>query len=292
MNSNWVDCYIDKLLTIFPQIKPYTGMIDRWAFIPNWTDTEVTFDLTQVLRTEEHLMKLHGIERSYSRDWIDEALHSGLRVLMPCDLYFMPHAKVFYQQQHAGHYLLVLRRLPNGKYEVFDDHPRFSGEVSGELLRAGYEALNLPFQSFGENCNGITEEASIRYVSQRLQPDSFGLGRFAQRLLASDLTRARVCGVLAETRHMQHRLNGLIRMLRTIPLSEAYADERSASTVIVKEYMDSWRATVNLAMKGTIIPVESIWERLEQRLIKHAEADVVLSGTVCRLQEMLAETSS
>jgi hypothetical protein len=292
MSTMWVDCYIDKLLTLYPQVKPYAAMIDRWAFIPEWTEAEVTFDLTGVLYTEQKLIELYGIRRQFHRGWIDETLRSGLQVLLPCDLYLMPHAKVFYGNEHAGHYILVQRLLPNGDYWIFDDHPAFSGEMACDALQRAHEAMNLPYQSFEPGCNAISDDAAIRYVSSMLQPASFHLGSFAQRLLASDLPPIRKCAILKGTRHMQHRLSGLIRMLDTAPFPASLAPDISDVRQTVMSHIDGWRATVNLALKGLLLPVDTVWSRLEQRLAKHKDGDLVLTEAVNRFHEALVKSHS
>ncbi|MEI7026262.1 hypothetical protein [Paenibacillus sp. y28] len=292
MNIQWVDCYIDKLLTMYPEVKPYAAMIDRWAFVPEWTEAGVSFDLTRVLQTEQQLIELYGIQRYFTRGWIDEALQEGQQVLLPCDLFFMPHAAVFYGKEHAGHYILVQRRLEDGRYLIFDDHPGFSGEMSRSVLELAHQAMDLPFQAFKPGCKAVTDETAVSYVIRQLRSDSFNLGDFAKRLLAAKLPPARICGIVKETRHMQHRLQGLVRMLETAPVpasSRAAIDEMQQAVI---GYMDAWRATVNLAVKGLLLPAEALWSRLEQRLMKHAEGDDLLRKAVAQLRDALIREQS
>ncbi|OXM83878.1 hypothetical protein [Paenibacillus rigui] len=283
MKQQWVDCYIDKLLAIYPQIQSYTAMIDRWAFIPEWTATEVDFNLKRVLETEQRLFELYGIRRQFNSGWIDEALQSGLRVLLPCDLYYMPHAKVFYGVEHAGHYIWVQKLMPDGSYQIFDDHPAFNGVMAGDALRQAHEAMKLPYQALEPECERISDEQAVQYIARMLQSDSFHLGRFANQLLNTDLSPNRKCEILKGTRHMQHRLNGLLRIMDHAPLPVSGMEDMTMTRQSVTNYIDGWRATVNLALKGMLVPVETVWDRLEQRLHKHAEGDRVLTEAAAQI---------
>ncbi|SFL80347.1 hypothetical protein SAMN03159341_11019 [Paenibacillus sp. 1_12] len=287
MKQQWVDCYIDKLLALYPEVHTYAAMIDRWAFIPEWTDADIDFNLTQVLATEQELFGLYGIRRQFKYGWIDDTLKSGLQVLLPCDLFFMPHAKVFYGNEHAGHYIWVQQKLVNDEYQIFDDHPAFNGVMAGHYLRQAHEAMRLPYQSLDPGCNVITDEQAILYTGRMLQSDSFHLGSFALELLNSNLPPIRKCVILKETRHMQHRLTGLIRIIDSAPLPESSIEEMTMVRQAVTNYMDGWRATVNLALKGMLLPVETVWERLEQRLYKHTEGDKVLTDAVIHFKGKL-----
>ncbi|MCU6797808.1 hypothetical protein OB236_37370 [Paenibacillus sp. WQ 127069] len=287
MKQQWVDCYIDKLLALYPQVHAYAAMIDRWAFIPEWSEVDVDFDLTRVLATERQLFELYGIRRQYNSGWIDDALRSGLQVLLPCDLFYLPHAKVFYGQEHAGHYIWVQQILPNGEYRIYDDHPAFQGAMAGKALRQAHEAMRMPYQALEPRCSEISEEQALMYTGRMLQTDTFHLGSFANQLIASTLPPIRKCEILKGTRHMQHRLSGLIRIFDVTPLPPGPNDEMVAVRQAVSSYMDGWRATVNLALKGLLLPVDKVWGRLEERLVKHAEGDQVLADAVIQFKGKL-----
>jgi hypothetical protein len=86
---------------------------------------------------------------------------------------------------------------------------------------------------------------------------------------------------------MQHRLSGLIRIFDVTPLPPGPNDEMVSIRQAVSSYMDGWRATVNLALKGLLLPVDKVWGRLEERLVKHAEGDQVLADAVIQFKGKL-----
>ncbi|ANY70210.1 hypothetical protein BBD42_29665 [Paenibacillus sp. BIHB 4019] len=292
MNLAWVDCSIDKLLALYPGIHPYAAMIDRWAFKPVWDGEAEEVDLSRVLATEEQLLIHYGIERSYENNWIDEALRSGHLVLLPCDLFYMPHAKVFYGKEHAGHYIVVRELLPDGSYLIFDDHPAFCGVMERAALKTAHDALGLPYQRFVPGMLQVTEASAIGYVSRMLKADSFYLGDFARRLLASKETVLRKCMILKGTRHFHHRLYGFIRMVDAAPLPLGEGEAVSELRQSIVQYIDDWRVTVNLATRVLLQPALPIWDRVENRLENHQESEALLPNAADRFLELLhaAET--
>ncbi|SFF39706.1 hypothetical protein SAMN04487969_13338 [Paenibacillus algorifonticola] len=287
MNLAWVDCYIDKLLTLFPDIHPYAAMIDRWAFKPVWDGKGEEVDLSRVLATEEQLLTFYGIERSCENDWIDEALRSGHLVLLPCDLFYMPHAKVFYGKEHAGHFIVVRELLPGGSYLIFDDHPAFCGRMDRTGLKAAHDALGLPYQRFLPEMLQVTDASAIGYVSRMLKADSFFLSDFARRLLVSEETTMRKCLILKGTRHFNHRLNGFIRMVDAAPLPSGKGEAVSELRRSIIQYMDDWRVTVNLATRVLLQPELPIWDRVQNRLENHLESEALLPNAAVRFLELL-----
>lgn len=287
MNLEWVDCSIDKLLTLFPGIQPYAAMIDRWAFKPVWDEEGEEVDLSRVLATEEQLLTHYGIERSYEKDWIDEALRSGHLVLLPCDLFYMPHAKVFYGKEHAGHFIIVRELLRDGSYLIFDDHPAFCGVMDRRGLKTAHDALSLPYQRFFPGMLQVTDACAIGYVSRMLKADSFYLSDFARRLLVSEETMLRKCLILMGTRHFYHRLYGFIRMIDAAPLPSGEEEAVSELRRSIIQYVDSWRVTVNLATRVLLQPEQPMWDRVQKRLEHHLESEALLPNAAARFLELL-----
>ncbi len=287
MSQGWVDCYIDKLLMLFPQVHPYAAMIDRWAFKPVWNEDGEDTDLSRVLATEASLLAHYGIERSLEAGWIDEALRSGHLVLLPCDLFYMPHAKVFYGKEHAGHYILVRGLLSDGSYEIFDDHPSYNGVMERTALKTAHEALGLPYHRFAPRMTPVTHASAIDYAARMLTADSFYLSEFAKQLMEAEEETRRKCLILKGTRHFHHRLFGLVRMVDAAPLRSGEEQAVSELRQSVIRYIDDWRVTVNLATRALIQPSLPVWERIQERLANHREQAGLLPAAAASFLELL-----
>lgn len=290
----WVDCYIDKFLAVHPRVQPFVAMIDRWSFVPRLAEGELSFDEREIKRAESVTMDLYGIERRLGDGWFDERLDSGIPVLIPCDLYYLPYAGSHYQKLHMFHYLLVKYRISDHEYMVYDDNPAHEGAFPRQILEEAYRSVEEPYEWYPlrDEAKSPGMQDELKHLVQHLRPGSIHLGAFLQGELLQPGLQARerlhvLQGLTVPVKRL-HGLSRIVECLRAVwPAQDLIEMETSFKT-----YVDTWSITTHLAAKGLYGNPEDAWSRIERRIEKLLELEEQAKQEISRLVQWVASANS
>lgn len=285
--KRWVDCYIDKFLKVSPWVNESVALIGRWDFKPSLCNGELVYDESGIRNSENNFLEFYGIERTFRNELSFE--NDDKPVVIPCDLFFLPYADMYYHKDNMFHYLMVFPLRENDGYVVYDDNPVYSGIVSETDILKGYDYVGEEekcecFNDSNRIIRTIPEE--IDYINKYLNEENLQHKVFFSDLIESSLGSYKKLEILSRMTIASKRFYSLERItnnLLEVCNDEKLVDIRSSFT----KYGDEWTMICNLATRGLSKDADVVWERIESRIKKLIELEGKLGNLIVQMKELI-----
>lgn len=242
-------------------------MIDRWNFTPIIDNERLIYDYTAVNETEGRIFDLYGLKRMRKDGWVDDCLQSGNKVILPCDLHYLPYAT---EKMHIFHNIIIESRKDE-EYYIYDDAPYYEGNISGTVIKKAYQIVNEPFEWYEKQENKCPRKCEeIKFFKDALKLESLRFAPFLTELLYCGLSIKIKLEFINGLKIPTKRFYALLRIIDEL-LNLYLLDELKVIRSIFLKYADDWTLVTHMAGIALVIEKGNFWSRVERRIYKLIE---------------------
>ena len=284
MHETTINCYIDKVLRVFPHISEYVALTNIW----------VTNDTLSAVDNHDELLNFYSISARQSEESISSLLKKGIPVFLHCDTYYLPYSKSFRKSHTYGHTILIESMNESNEYYVFDDVPIFEGYLSEEAIEELYENKvdEIRILKIMDSNVKRTKSEELEYMMRKLDADTINNDLLFHSMIDSDISRVDKLNVLKELDTLKNlkkysaAYNGLMRIV--LKLSHEYNKSEIQEIVnVVENYLASWLLVINMANKGIISNNEKFIDNIIARIQTLLEKEALVRHSIDKLKHTI-----
>lgn len=256
-NEWWVDCFSDKFLYIFPNIKEYLFFLNRWSFKLTFEADTIVSDIT------EYYSKLYdrlGVqEEEYTISHATQI--RKFPALLQCDLFDLPYSNK-YQTQHMPHYVWVEKHLSDDHLYISDDSPNFCGSIDFFTLLGDKKEMTVA--NLHLDLSREKEEEPI-YLAKLFSGQIYSNEKFVSDIINCDFSETEKCLLISDNAILFSGYRSIIRFCRAL-FEEVKNTDILEITKVAIEYCNEWKLISMMCQKGIYINNKTMWSRIEERL--------------------------